>query len=267
MVLDLTQYKLLSFDIYATLIDWEPGIYEALQPLVGQLPPQSEYRGKTPEETRKLVLRAFSAQERALQQEQPTLPYNKLLSETYKRLAPQLNVKATGTDAQKFGESIGSYPAFPDTVAAMQTLSRHYKLVPLSNVDNANFARTLSGPLSGVKFDAIYTAEDIGSYKPSLNNFHYLIDHVERDFGIKKQEILHTAQSLTHDHVPAKEIGLAPGVWIARAGGEGEGSAMGGHRGELEAEGKIQLGAIYGTLGEMAEDVERAFRAGAEGEK
>jgi len=261
MVFDLTDYKLLSFDIYATLIDWETGIYDALMPLVDQLPPHSQYRGKSPEDTRKLVLRAFSSQERALQSEQPKLPYNELLTETYKRLAQQLGVQATDAEAQKFGASVGTYPAFPDTVAAMKVLGSYYKLVVLSNVDNENFSRTLSGPLNGVKFDGIYTAENIGSYKPDLNNFRYLIENVDKQFGVKKEEILHTAQSLTHDHVPGKEIGLRPGVWISRGGGEGKGSAMGGSLEVLEKEGKVDLGAVYETLGDMAEAVERAFAA------
>jgi 2-haloalkanoic acid dehalogenase type II len=261
MVFDLTDYKLLSFDIYATLIDWETGIYDALMPLVDQLPSDSQYRGKSPEETRKLVLRAFSSHERALQSEQPKLLYNKLLTETYKHLAPRLGVQATDAEAQKFGDSVGTYPAFPDTVAAMKVLGSYYKLVALSNVDNENFSRTLSGPLHGVKFDGIYTAENIGSYKPDLNNFKYLIENVNKQFGVKKEEILHTAQSLTHDHVPGKEIGLRPGVWISRAGGEGKGSAMGGSLEALEKEGKVDLGAVYETLGDMAEAVEKAFAA------
>ena len=259
MELDLTDYKLLSFDIYGTLIDWETGIYDALKPLVDKLPSDSQYGGSSPEETRKLVLGAFSSHERALQSEQPKLLYNKLLAETYKRLAGQLGVQATDAEAQKFGASLGTYPAFPDTVAAMKVLGSYYKLVALSNVDNENFSRTLSGPLNGVKFDGIYTAENIGSYKPDLNNFRYLIENVDRQFGVKKEEILHTAQSLTHDHVPGKEIGLRPGVWIRRAGGEGRGSAMGGSLEKLEMEGKIELGAVYETLGDMAEAVEKAF--------
>jgi 2-haloalkanoic acid dehalogenase type II len=259
MVLDLTDYKLLSFDIYATLIDWETGIYDALMPLIYRLPADSQYRGKSLEEIPKLVLRAFSSHERALQSEQPKLLYNKLLTETYKQLALQLGVHATDADAERFGASVGTYPAFPDTVAAMKVLGSHYKLVALSNIDNENFSRTLAGPLNGVKFDGIYTAENIGSYKPDLNNFRYLIENVDRQFGVKKDEILHTAQSLTHDHVPGKGIGLRPGVWISRAGGEGKGSAMGGSLEALEKEGKVELGAVYETLGEMAEAVEKAF--------
>lgn len=259
MVLDLTDYKLLSFDIYGTLIDWETGLYDALMPLVDQLPTNSQYRGESTEETRKLVLQAFSSHERTLQSEQPKLAYNKLLTETYKRLAPRLGVQASDADAQKFGASVGTYPAFPDTVAAMKVLGLHYKLVVLSNVDNESFSRTLSGPLNGVKFDAIYTAENIGSYKPDLKNFRYLIENVDRQFGVRKEEILHTAQSLTHDHVPGKEIGLRPGVWISRADGEGRGSAIGGSLEVLEREGKVELGAVYVTLGDMAEAVEKAF--------
>lgn len=259
MVFDLTDYKLLSFDIYATLIDWETGIYEALTPLVDQLPHGSQYRGASSEESRKLLLRTFSSHERALQAEQPKLLYDKLLTETYKRLAQELGLRATDAEAHAFGASVGAYPAFPDTVAAMAVLGSHYKLVALSNVDNENFGRTLAGPLSGVRFDAIYTAEDIGTYKPDLNNFRYLIGNVERQFGVKREEILHTAQSLTHDHVPGKEIGLRPGVWISRAGGEGKGSAMGGNLEALQKEGKVELGAVYETLGDMAEAAEKAF--------
>jgi 2-haloalkanoic acid dehalogenase type II len=259
MPFDLTQYKLLSFDIYGTLIDWESGIFTALTPLVSQLPSSSPYISSSPAETRKLLLRAFSAHERALQAEQPKLPYNQLLTETYTRLATTLGVEASDEDARKFGQSVGSYPAFPDTVAAMQELGKHYKLVALSNIDNTSFARTLSGPLNGVRFDAIYMAEDIGSYKPSLENFEYLIKVAREAFGVRKEEILHVAQSLTHDHVPAKEIGLSPGVWIARGGADGKGSAIGGEYEALKGEGRIELGAVYSTLGEMAEDVERAF--------
>jgi hypothetical protein len=92
-----------------------------------------------------------------------------------------------------------------------------------------------------------------------LNNFRYVIENIEREFGVKKHEILHVAQSLTHDHVPGKEIGLQPGVWISRAGGEGKGSAMGGNAEQLQTAGKLALGKTYRTLGEMAQDVEKAF--------
>jgi 2-haloalkanoic acid dehalogenase type II len=257
MSLNLTKYKLLSFDIYATLIDWESGIFSDLQPLIDCLPADSQFRN------RKLILGAYSAHEQTIHQEHPTMLYSDVLKECYRRLAVQLSAGTAGTEIEEeagtFGQSIGSWPAYPDTVQAMQTLGKHYKLVVLSNVDKASFHRTLTGPLNGVHFDAIYTAQDIGSYKPDLKNFEYLISHVKNDLGVEKEEILHVAQSLTHDHVPAKSIGLVPGVWISRGGGEGKESAMGGSLEVLAGEGKVRLGAVYETLGDFAGAVEEAF--------
>lgn len=87
---------------------------------------------------------------------------------------------------------------------ALKALKKYYKLVILSNIDNESIARTVSGPLRGVEFDAVYTAENIGSYKPDLKNFRYLVENAKKELGVEKGEILHTAQSLTHDCVPAK---------------------------------------------------------------
>ena len=97
-----------------------------------------------------------------------------------------------------FGHSVPEWPAFADTAAALQYLKRHYRLVILSNVDRASFAA--SNLRLGVSFDAICTAQDIGSYKPDARNFRYLIEAVGR-LGIEPRGILHTAQSLFHDHV------------------------------------------------------------------
>ena len=115
-----------------------------------------------------------------------------------------------------FGHSLGSWPAFPDTVGALKYLKQHYRLYVLSNVDNESFSYT-SRTLE-VQFDGIMTAEDIGSYKPSSRNFEYLIDRLA-SHGIRKDQILHTAQSLFHDHAAANKIGLAS-CWINRQQGK-----------------------------------------------
>lgn len=253
MTIDFRKYKALSFDIYGTLVDWETGIYNALQPLRDRFPDESQ------ETSCQAILGAYTIHEQDIQREQPNLLYTDVLAAVYHHLASQLNFAVDEPEAESFAASIGSWPAYPDSVAAMQTLSKHYKLIALSNVDGVSFGKTLAGPLNGVHFDAIFTAQDIGSYKPDLNNFRYLIEHVHRQFGVHKHEILHVAQSLFHDHVPAKEVGLAPGVWISRAGGEGRGSAMGGSLEKLKAEGKVELGAVFDTLGEMAEAVQKTF--------
>lgn len=152
--------RVLSFDIYGTLIDWESGIYESLKssPLGSHLPG-----------SRQQVLEAFEDLERAVQREKPTLKQSEINAEAVRRYARQLGLvpgtlseQAVDEAAVAFGASIGSWPAFPDTIRAMQQLQLRYKLVPLSNIDNETFASTLNGPLKGCRFDAIYTAENIG---------------------------------------------------------------------------------------------------------
>ncbi|KIW20579.1 haloacid dehalogenase, type II [Exophiala spinifera] len=253
---DLCSFKGIFFDIYATLIDWESGIYPQLLKLSQQLPAGDARREDTPE-TRKKLLRMYATNEKIVEHDNPTLAYPKILESVYDRIAAELGVPDTDdADRVAFGKSIGEWPAFPDTVEAMKVLAKHYKLFVLSNVDNESFARTLSGPLNGVHWDGIYTAEQIGSYKPNPRNYEYVVDKLKTDFGISKDETLMVAQSLDIDHISAKALGFRPAVWIARYAGD---AAMGGNKEDLEAKGLIELGASYSTLGEMAEAVEKAF--------
>ena len=148
--------------------------------------------------------------------------YDKLLTQAYLRLASDFNVPITDavkTSAEEFGGSIAQWQPFPDTVDAMRRLGRYYKLVPLSNVDNASFKQTCEGPLKGVRFWKCYVAEDIGSYKPDLKNFEYLITQAGKDSGgeVGKEGICMVAQSLWHDHVPSRKMGISS-VWIDREG-------------------------------------------------
>ncbi len=124
-----------------------------------------------------------------------------------------------------------------------------------NNVDNASFERTRTGPLKGVHWDGIYTAEMIGSYKPDPANYLYAATRMEQDFSIKKDEMLLVAQSLDIDHMTTKSLGFNPGIWISRNAA----STIGGIREDLEQKGLLELGATYDTLGEMAEAVENAF--------
>jgi len=251
-----TEYKLLSFDIYGTLIDWESGIFEALLPLLSKLPESSLHHParNSSSQNRSFILTEYTNLELATQKEHPTLSYPKILATAYERIAKKLQIPFTAEESEAFGLTIGTWSAFPDTVAAMQELGRHYKLVVLSNVDKTSFARTLAGPLKGVRFDGIYTAEDIGSYKPDLRNFQYMVEHAEKDFGVKKHEILKVAQSLLHDHRSAKKFGLRPSVWIKRSGDD---ASMGGKFDDCKDD--VQLAATFETLGELAAEVQKAF--------
>src|SRR5690606_7602532 len=194
--MNLQDFTTLTFDCYGTLIDWESGMVEALKPLTSRVSrPLS----------RDDILEAHARQESSQQSWTPAKRYSELLAVVYKRLAEEWGVAVTWEECQAYGNSIGNWPAFPDTAEALRYLKQHYKLVILSNVDNASFA--LSNKKLGVDFDAIYTAEDIGSYKPSLRNFEYMIEKLEA-LGVAKSQILHTAESLFHDHLPANQVGL-----------------------------------------------------------
>jgi 2-haloacid dehalogenase len=199
----LDEYKALSFDCYGTLIDWESGITEALSDLVSRAPGAL---------TRDQILEAHARHESGQQAQTPTKLYRDLLPIVYKRLAEEWGVTVTTEECEAYGLSVGDWPAFPDSAGALQYLKKYYKLIILSNVDNRTFAR--SNAKLEVEFDAIYSAEDIGAYKPSDTNFEYLLGHVG-DLGLEKKDLLHTAESLFHDHKPANKHGIA-NCWIHR---------------------------------------------------
>jgi 2-haloacid dehalogenase len=210
----LTDFRALTFDCYGTLIDWESGMIEALKPLTSKARrPLKRYE----------ILEAHARHESSQQLQTPGKLYRDLLAAVYRRLAEEWGVATSWSDCATYGRSIRNWPPFADTAAALQHLKRHYKLAILSNVDNESFS--FSNERLGVDFDAVYTAEDCGSYKPSLRNFDYMLAKL-KTLGIEKGQILHTAESLFHDHAPANELGLAS-CWIHRRHGqEGSGAAL-----------------------------------------
>jgi putative hydrolase of the HAD superfamily len=199
----LTDFKALTFDCYGTLIDWESGMVEALKPLTARVG-----RGLSRNE----ILEAHARHESSQQLQTPARLYRELLPIVYRRMAEEWGVAASWGECVAYGRSVRDWPAFADSSGALQYLKRHYKLVILSNVDNESFAG--SNERLQVPFDAIYTAEDVGSYKPSERNFDYMLMKLG-GLGIRKQEVLHVAESLFHDHAPANRHGLAS-CWIYR---------------------------------------------------
>ena len=199
----LNDFKVLTFDCYGTLIDWETGMVEGLAPLVAKVARPL---------TRNEILEAHARHESSQQAWTPGRPYRDLLAIVYKRLAEEWGVAVSHEECVTYGRSVRNWPAFADSQGALQYLKKHYKLVILSNVDNESFAA--SNARLGVEFDAIYTAEDVGSYKPSDRNFEYMLDKL-KTLGVEKADILHTAESMFHDHGPANRHGLAS-AWIYR---------------------------------------------------
>ncbi len=198
--------RALSFDCYGTLIDWESGIVNALQPCCAR-------RGIDLSTEQLLTL--FSVTEHLVEADMPTTLYPEVLAECLRRMAAELGHTVTADECEEFGASVGAWPAFADTALALRRLKERYRLIIVSNVDRASFGR--SNRRLGVEFDVIVTAEDVGAYKPRLDHFHAMFARLP-DVGVARKEIVHVAQSLFHDHGPARELGLAS-VWIDRRRG------------------------------------------------
>lgn len=200
---DFAPFRALSFDCYGTLIDWERGITQALRPWA---------RRQGLKVSDSTLLKLFSASETAVQSEHPAMRYPDVLGEVLRRIGQRLRAGVSPADAAAFGASVGDWPAFPDAADALHRLGSRFALIILSNVDRQSFAR--SNRHLGVDFDRIITAEDVGSYKPSPQNFEALLEAVA-ELGFTRDQLLHVAESLYHDHEPARNAGIAS-VWIHR---------------------------------------------------
>ncbi len=200
----MTDFTTLTFDCYGTLIDWERGI-------LNELRPWADARGIAV--TDDALLEAFGTTEASAERDAPGDRYPQILEEVLRRLSTNWGVATSAEEVDQFGQSVGRWPAFPDSPAALAYLTQHYRLVILSNVDHASFAR--SNARLGVVFDRVITAQDVGSDKPDLRNFRYALAGLERTLGVAPSQVLHTAQSLFHDIVPARTLGLAT-MWINR---------------------------------------------------
>jgi 2-haloacid dehalogenase len=201
--MELSDFRAMSFDCYGTLIDWETGISDALRPWV-----QAHVLNVDDHQ----LLAAYGQHESRLEAQTPGALYPDIVARTMTALGHEFGAPVTEAEAAQFAASIPHWPAFPDTQHALGSLAKRYKLIILSNVDRRSFQG--SNKQLGVVFTDIITAEDIGSYKPSPRNFDVLIARAAQR-GVEHGELLHVAQSLFHDHQPAKAAGLAT-VWINR---------------------------------------------------
>ena len=154
------------------------------------------------------ILRLYAQAEAELEAG-PYLPYRSVLRGVMARIANALGFQASDADQNALADSVGKWPPFADSATALIRLGKRYKLVILSNIDDDYFAA--SQRLLPVRFDAVFTAQQIGSYKPSQANFRYALDRL----GVGKEQVLHVAQSLYHDHAPAKQLGLRT-AWVNR---------------------------------------------------
>ncbi len=202
-MLNFDDFEALTFDCYGTLIDWETGIWQALAPV---------FANNNNPIGREAALERYAALEAEIERG-PYVPYKQVLRKVLAGLGRQLGFVPSAAELDDFSVSVRDWPAFPDSGEALRALQRKYKLAIVSNVDDDLFA--YSARRLGVNFDFIITAEQACSYKPSLNNFHLAFQRI----GLPPARILHVAQSLFHDHVPAKSLGMAT-VWVNRRQGQ-----------------------------------------------
>jgi 2-haloacid dehalogenase len=198
-MLDFSQYRVLTFDCYGTLIDWERGILNALRPVLDR-----HGISMSDDEALELFGELESAAERG-----PYLPYHEVLTVVLAKFAERLGFALADDERLALADSVGGWPPFPDTVEGLQTLARHFQLVILSNVDDNLFAE--SARHLKTEFADVITAQQVGSYKPNPRNFEVALERV----GVPKEQVLHVAQSLFHDIEPANDIGLTT-VWVNR---------------------------------------------------
>ncbi|MGZ4811195.1 MAG: haloacid dehalogenase type II [Terriglobales bacterium] len=196
---DFSKFSWLTFDCYGTLIDWDAGILSTIRPILAA-------HGRNLSDTG--ILELFANIER-VEEAGEYRTYRQILETVIAKMAARLVFSISGEEMRSLPDSLGNWAPFPDTVDALRKLKQRYKLAVISNTDDDLFARTAVH--LEVPFDAVITAQQARSYKPSLNNFRLALQRL----GAGREQVLHVAQSLYHDVTPANELGIAS-VWVNR---------------------------------------------------
>ena len=196
--MNFTSIRLITFDCYGTLIDWETGMLASLRSLFASSSvSDAELLEHYGEAEARLESGAY-------------LPYARILSQSVQEMGARLGIPVSTEEGDRFAESLTQWDPFPDTVPGLQTLATRFRLGVISNVDDDLFSATRKKLV--VPFDLIVTAQQVQSYKPSHKNFQEAL----RRSGLKQDEILHAAQSVYHDIVPANALGIR-NVWVNRS--------------------------------------------------
>jgi 2-haloacid dehalogenase len=198
-MLDFTRFEIVTFDCYGTLIDWETGILSALRPILSA-------HGKNVDDAKLLKLYGDFEQ---LSEQGTFHPYRDVLQSVVRRFGAELGFTPTAEETRSLPDSLANWKPWPDTVTALRRLKTRFRLAILSNVDDDLFAATR--PQLGVEFDEVITAQQAQAYKPSLKLFELALSRI----NAPAHRVLHVAQSVYHDVVPAQALGLAT-VWVNR---------------------------------------------------
>ena len=199
-MLDFTRFRAFTFDCYGTLIDWETGLLGALRPVLGAH--GSQLRDEQ-------ILALYAELEPAAQN--PYRRYREVLEEVVRGFGKRLGFQASEAEARSLPNSLKDWRPFPDTVAALKKLQTRFRLAIISNTDDDLFAST--APHLQLKFEQVITAEQAHAYKPSLAPFQLALERL----GLHNEQVLHAGQSIYHDVIPARSLGLAT-VLVRRRG-------------------------------------------------
>ncbi|HXG52264.1 MAG TPA: haloacid dehalogenase type II [candidate division Zixibacteria bacterium] len=202
-MLDFDAFEVLTFDCYGTLVDWETGLWKALQPILA---------GHGVRAAAEEVLALYGELESGIEGGEYR-EYREVLKNVLRGMGSRLGFAPDESELRRFSESVKDWPAFPDSADALHALGKKYKLAVISNIDDDLFE--LSAKKLQARFDWVVTARQVRSYKPSLNNFRAAFQRI----GLPTSRILHVAQSLFHDIAPAKALGLSA-VWVNRRRGK-----------------------------------------------
>lgn len=222
--------KVLTFDVVGTLIDFEAGMLGFLRQACG------EAMARLDDDT---VLAAY----RRARADNATARFPDDLVRVYTQMAPRLGLPQDKAIAEGFRDSIRQWPAFPDSVAALKRLRKHYKLVAMTNAQRwslDHMARTLGDP-----FDDIVTVDEALCEKPDPQFFAFTRGRLSRD-GHGLHDILHVAQSQYHDIGVARRLGYTV-CWIERRKG------LKGFGGTLEVAELTRPDFHFATLAELAD--------------
>ena len=192
--------RLITFDCYGTLIDWENGMLAALRPMLshgGRQVPDAQ------------ILELYGEIEAEIEAG-PYLPYRQVLTQVAQEIGRRTGANISAEEGSAFADSLTRWKPFTDTMIALQSLAKRFRLAIISNVDDDLFAETRK-KLAPVEFDFVVTAQQVGSYKPSLKNFEEAI----RRSGLSKDQIMHVGQSIYHDIEPANALGII-NAWVNR---------------------------------------------------
>jgi 2-haloacid dehalogenase len=233
-MLRLSDFDAVTFDVYGTLIDWEPSIVEFLA--------QSATNCGVTATGDELIM-SFDRARAIVQKERPAHLYPEILRRCFDRISGDFRVPIDPKRREAFSATPHQWPAYSDVPAGLKQLQARAKIGALSNIDNASLASSCTK--MNVKFDIAVTAERVGAYKPSPEHFETALADLDA-MGIARSRVLHVGQSLRADITPANNLGLEC-VWINRP------ERLLGLSGDGAAEARPDL--TVGSLAEMLEAI------------